>query len=208
MDAYAGALVPSTDDPQDVSVGAIRRALEAEKERPEIREAALARATRIVQASERPESVRFRWEEQWERMCSHGSYKELMVALEVLRQREAERYRIIWHNVCLDEGWELSAGRLSFLNESMAVLASLMPEQIKTPYWLRESRRNRDKKDSLWRGRSPAHERERRERDAEIVRLRVEEGWKTERLCRHFALSRAHIKRLIAAARVEEGSRE
>lgn len=208
IDAYAGVEVPAEDAADDISVGAIRRALHASGERPEIREQNLSRATRLIDQHERPESVRFGWEEKWERMCATGSYAELMVALEVLRGREPDRYSIVWQIVCQTQPIRLSAARTAFLNESMIALTALMPERIRVPYYLRPERRNELRKESLWRGRSPAHARERRERDAEVVRLRVEEGWKTERLCKHFALSRAQVKKIVAAgmAALYEGS--
>lgn len=198
IDGYAGVEVPSVDRPEDVSVGAIRRAIAAERERPEIREAALARATRIVDQAERPESQSFAWEESWERMCAHGSYRELVAALEHMRDVEEERYRVVWRHICLQQQVELSERRLVFLNESMTVLTSFMPERIRVPFWMRESKRNKDAKESRWRGRSPAHARERKERDAEVCRLRFDEDWSTGRLTRHFALSKSQINRILA----------
>lgn len=200
IDSYAGVEVPKADEADDVSVGAIRRALQAERERPEIREGALRRASRLINQAERPESIKYAWEEAWDRMCQSGSYAEFFRALEVLRMNHESAYSIIWQVVCQAQPIRLSESRQGFLNEAMVELAALMPERIRVPYWLRDDRRNELRKDSLWRGRSPAHSRERRERDAEIVRLRVEEGWKTERLCKFFALSRAQVKKVIAAA--------
>lgn len=201
IDAYAGVEVESRYAADDISVGAMRRALQVEKERPELRDTNLRRAQRLIDQQERPESLRFSWEDAWDRMCAAGSYAELMVALEVLRGREESRYSVVWQIVCLQQPVTLSSQRQAFLNESMAVLASFMPERIRVPYWLREDKKNALKKESLWRGRSPAHARERKERDAEVCRLAFEEDWKNARLCAWFALSLAQVKRIKANGR-------
>jgi hypothetical protein len=220
-DAYAGIEVPAQAKAEDISIGAIREAVQAERERPDIGHAALARAERVIEIAERPESERFGWEVQWERMCANGSYAELVVALEVLRMREEARYQIVWQVVVLGHGYRpeerddagkvarpasglirLSEGRQAFLNESMSVLASLMPERIRVPAWIRD--RDRLAKKSLWHGRSPAHARERHQRDEEVRRLRFEEGWKISQLQREFALSRSHVKRICRIPEQEE----
>lgn len=201
-DAYASTPVPPAEKAEDVSLGAIRGALQAQRERPEIGFASLARATRAVEAAERPDSERFGWEIAWERMCRLGSYAELRVALELLRTSEPDRYSIVWQKVCLGQPIELSERRQTFLNESMGVLASFMPERIRVPRYLREEVAAKARKQSLWQGKSPAHKRERRERDEEIRRRRAE-GEPIGHLQRSFALSRMQIHRIIAAGREE-----
>lgn len=204
IDGYAGVEVPPEDKADDISIGSIRRALQAERDRPEIREVNLRRVTRLLDQAERPEALRFGWEYAWERMCASGSYRELMAALEVLRGREPNSYSIVWQIVCLQQPVVLSEQRQAFLNESMVALTALMPDRIKVPWWLRGEKKNELRKESLWRGRSPAHRRERVERDAEVCRLAFEEGWKNERLCRYFALSLAQVKRIKAKGRSQE----
>lgn len=221
FDAYAGIEVPARTKADDISVGAMREALAAQRERPEIAYQAESRARMIVETHERPESERFGWERQWDRMCAHGSYAELVVALELLRMREERRYQVIWQVVVLGHGYRteerdesgrvtrpasglirLSDGRQSFLNESMSVLASLMPERIRVPRWIRE--RDATAKKSLWHGRSPAHARERRERDEEVRRLRVEEKVPLGQLMRRYALSKRQIQRICNIPDEEE----
>lgn len=203
IDGYAAVEVPTTDKPEDISVGAIRKALAAQKERPEIAFDALARATHLVEAAEEPEQERFGWEVVWERMCKSGSYAELSVALELLRQSEQSRYSIIWQVVCLHQPIRLSEGRQMFLNESMVALTTFMPDPIKVPRHLREDKRAQARKTSLWHGKSPAHKRERRERDEEI-RSRRAAGTKISVLQRDYALSRMQIHNIIAKGKEPE----
>ena len=221
FDAYAGIEVPAQTKAEDISIGAMREAIQAERERPDIAHAALARATRAVELAERPESERFGWEVQWERMCAHGSYQELVTALELVRMREEARYRMIWQVVVLGHMYKpetrdergavtepatglirLSDASQTFLNESMIVLTALMPERIRVPYWIRQ--RDKAAKKSLWHGRTPAHARERRERDDEVRRLRFEEGWKVSALQRRFALSKRQVLRICQIPEQED----
>lgn len=197
IDSYAGVEIPTTAEPEDVSVGAIREALQAQRERPEIGYDALARATHAVEAAERPESEMFGWERAWERMCQVGSYAELRVALELLRMKQEGRYSIVWQIVCLQQPITLSDGRTAFLNESMVELTVYMPDTIRVPRWLRDDVRAEARKTSLWHGKSPAHARERCERDEEIRQLKAE-GMKLGQLQRRFALSKAQILRICA----------
>lgn len=197
IDGYAAVEVPSADKAEDISVGAIRRALENQRERPEIGFYALAKATRAVDLHERPDEEKFGWERAWDRMCAHGSYAELRVALEILRMTEQPRYSIVWQKVCLQQPIRLSDGRQSFLNESMVVLTGYMPEKIRVPRYLRDDVTAKARKRSLQYGKSPAHLRERRERDDEIRRLRAE-GTPIGQLQRRFALSRMQIHRICA----------
>lgn len=201
MDAYARVEVPAAEDAEDISVGAIRAALHVQRERPEIGHDALARATHVLEVAERPEADKFGWETAWERMCAHGSYAELRVALELLRMEAQPCYSIVWQIVCLHQPITLSEGRQTFLNASMTRLTVFMPERIKVPKWLRDDQRAKARKQSLWHGKSPAHKRERRERDEEIRRRRFEEKTPIGRLQRDYALSRMQIHRIIAAGR-------
>lgn len=221
FDAYAGIEVPAQAKADDISIGAMREALAAERERPDIGHAALARATHAVELAERPDSDRFGWEVQWDRMCAHGSYAELVVALELTRMREENRYQMIWQVVVLGNGYKpeerdergkvtrpasgivrLSDTSAAFLNESMVFLTALMPERIRVPFWIRQH--HKEAKKSLWHGRTPAHARERGERDAEVRRLRVEEGWKISRLQQQFALSKRQVQRICNIPEQEE----
>lgn len=199
----AGVPVPAQDDPDDISVGAIRRALAEDKARPELGYAALTRATAAVNAHDRPEEDRYAWEVAWERMCKTGSYAELVVALELLRMKAQPRYSIIWQKVCLHQPIELSDGRQAFLNQSMVYLTVFMPEQIRLPRYLRDEVAAKAKKHSLQHGKGPAHARERLLRDQEIVQRRAE-GEKIARLCRDYALSRMTIHRIISKAKEPE----
>jgi hypothetical protein len=104
---------------------------------------------------------------------------------------------LIWQKVCCKVDLRLSDGRLAFLNESMGILAVYMPEKIRVPRYLRDDVQNAKKKKSRWHGRSPAHARERAERDAEIVE-RKEAGDKISLLCRDYALDRRSIHRILA----------
>lgn len=207
-------------DDFSVSVGEIREALAEQRERPEIAHAALARVDHALELADRPESDRFGWEVQWDRMCAHGSYAELVVALELTRMREENRYRIIWQVIVQGHAYQpeerddrgkvtrpasglirLSDASAAFLNESMVFLTALMPERIKVPFWLRD--RHKDAKKSLWHGRTPAHARERRERDEEVRRLRGE-GVKVSALQRQFALSKRQVIRICNIPEQEE----
>lgn len=201
LDGYAAVPVPDTFDPEKRGelLKAVRASLDAERDRPEMRDQAIRRTARLLDNEERPESVRFAWEERWESMCAQGSYAELCVAFEVMRQRYPDHYSIVWQVEVMQVSIELSAGRQQFLNEAMVRLASMMPERIRIPYYLREKTQHRLKKDSLWRGRQPAHMRERSLRDMELRRLRYEEDWKLRRLGEHFAISSAQVKRIVAA---------
>lgn len=182
-------------------VNEVKQALALEKERPGLRDAALRRADRVLLEMQGTTTA-FGWEVAWERKTKHGSYGELVLALERLRDTEEHRYRAVWRVVVLDEASGVLPPRLQgFLNESMVVLTSMMPERIKVPRWLRADEVNDVRKESLWRGKTPAHRRQRQERDAEVNRLRFEEGWKVARLARHFALSEMQIKRINAAYR-------
>lgn len=199
IDGYAGVEVPASKDPDDFSltVGEVRQALQEQKARPEIGYDALARATHLLNAAERPETEMFGWEAAYERMCKAGSYAELGVALELLRMRQQSRYSIIWQVVCLHQPIRLSEGRQTFLNESMVELTSFMPERIRLPKHLRPEREAEARKNSLWYGKSPAHIRERRERDEEIRRRRFEDGEPIGRLQRDYALSRMQIHNIL-----------
>lgn len=197
VDSYAGIEVPEQAAADDISVGAIRRALAEQRERPEIGHDALARATHAVEAAERPDGDRFGWEAAWERMCAAGSYAELRVALELLRMQAEARYSIVWQIVCLQQPIILSDGRAAFLNESMVELTTFMPEKIRVPRWLRDDVAAKARKQSTWYGKSPAHIRERRERDDEIRRLKAD-GVKLGVLQRQFALSKAQILKICA----------
>lgn len=201
LDGYASVEVPQSFDPEKRGelLKAVRTSLAAERERPEMRDQAIRRTTRLLDLAERPESVRFAWEERWEAMCAQGSYAELVVAFEILRQRYPDDYSLIWQVEVMQTGIELSDGRQRYLNASMVRLASMMPERIRVPYFLRAAVRNDLKKESLWRGRMPAHARERLERDMQVRRLRYEDEWKLRRLGEHFALSMAQVKRIVAA---------
>ena len=223
FDSYAGIEVPETKDPNDfsISVGEVREALAEQRDRPDIAHAALARATHTLELVDRPDSDQFGWERQWERMCAHGSYAELVVALELVRMREENRYRVIWQIVVLGHGYkaeerddrghvtrpasgliQLSEQKQAFLNESMVYLTALMPERIRVPHWIRG--RDAAAKKSLWHGRTPAHARERRERDEEVRRLRHEEGWKVSALQRQFALSKRQVLRICSIPEQED----
>lgn len=203
IDAHAAIEVPKQEDAADISLPAIRAAIIAQRERPEIGHDALARTTHLLEAHERPEAEKFGWETAYERMCAHGSYAELRVALELLRTDQQPRYSIVWQVVCLHQPIRLSDGRQTFLNESMVELTVFMPDRIRVPRWLREDQRAKARKQSLWHGKSPAHKRERRERDDEIRRRRFEDKEPIGRLQRDYALSRMQIHRIIAAGREE-----
>lgn len=197
-DEYAG--VEMAPAPTGL-VNEVKQALALEKERPELREIALRRADRVL-GEMTGITLEEGWELAWRRKSKAGSYRELVRALDLLRDgsrtvgAETERYRVIWRFVVLAEPVELSDRVSAFLNESMVVLASMMPERIKVPRWLNETSAHAARKNSLWFGKTPAHARQRKERDEEIRRLRFEEGWKVKRLARHFALSEMQIKRI------------
>jgi hypothetical protein len=185
-------------------VNEVKQALALEKERPELRDVALRRADRVL-GELTGVTVEEDWAAAWRRKTGAGSYAELAFALERLRDTDTGRYRAVWRFVVLDEPVELGDATRAFVNESMVVLASMLPERIRVPRWLQPQAENHARKESLWRGQTPAHARQRAERDAEMRRLRFEEGWKIKRLCRHFGLAEAQVKRIVSPAAVPSG---
>lgn len=177
----------------------VKQALALEKERPGLRDVALRRADRVLQemtgvTHEEP------WADSWRRKCRQGSYRELQRALERLRDSEEARYRVIWRLVILDDGTVPNERIAAFLNESMVVLASMMPDRIKLPRHLTPEEGHRARKASLWHGKTVGHVQARQERNREIQRLRYVEGWKVKRIARHYGLSEMQVKRIAPPA--------
>jgi hypothetical protein len=191
-DEYAG--VELAPEPTDL-LGQVRQALALEQERPELRDVALRRADRVL-GEMNGVTHELGWVDAWKRKAKQGSYAELAAALEVLRDREPNRYGAIWHYVVLNEPIELSAVVQGFLNESMVVLASMMPDRIRVPKQLTDEAANAAAKTANWRGRTPAHARARRERDLEIQRLRYSEGWQVKRIAAHYGMTRQQIQKI------------
>jgi hypothetical protein len=199
-DEYAG--VEMAPEPTGL-VNEVKQALALEKERPEILDLALRRADRTL-AEMTGVTHEEGWEAAWRRKSGAGSYRELAMALERLRDVEPMRYSIVWRVVVMAEERTLAEPVAAFLNESMVMLAGMMPERIKVPRWIDPAKAHAARKHSLWFGKTAAHARQRAERDAEVNRLRFEEQWKVSRIARFVALSEMQVKRINAKYREQQ----
>jgi CRP-like cAMP-binding protein len=100
--------------------------------------------------------------------------------------------------VVLAEPLTLSALMQREQGTTTAMLDELMPDRpLRLPRHLRAERQNAERKTSLWRGQTSAHDRLRAER-AETIRLqRLQLGWTAQQIASYHAITRQHVNRIL-----------
>jgi hypothetical protein len=149
-----------------------------------------------------------------DRLYAAGDYGQLERALAWFRDVNAPAHGLVWEAL-IYAPWgtppELSR-RLTISVELIAArLEQLVaPREIRVPSWIAaapaEFRLLR--KDSLWRGRTNAHDRQRQERDAEIVRVHRELGVTVAELELAHGLSRSTVYEILGRAHEAKAERE
>lgn len=170
----------------------------------------LDRARFLLRLWTEPEKVEEVWEERRKNQWRMGSYEELCVSLGVVKDQTPMRFSLVWRSVVLGHvDWDvpargilrLSESSLKEVNATLYYMAyDLMPDPIRVPAHLRPERVNRARKTSLWRGRTPAHRKARRERDEEIVKQRAQ-GWKVARIARFHSIDERRVKQILSERR-------
>lgn len=145
------------------------------------------------------------WLEHQRWMRGTGSYRELERALESMRAKMPERVRIWWRVYVLEEEIRFNQAGLDLLDETSDMIATRMPKPIKVPPHLEEEEINRLRKESLWRGQTPAHGSQRSERDRHILKLFEEEGWTKARIGRFYNLERERVRQIIDRQQAKGG---
>lgn len=163
----------------------------------------------VLKLMEGDETIEEAWEEARIRQFQQGSYAELIVALQIVSERWPGRFSLLWRCVVLgqvdldhpEKGVRrLSDGALAELNATLHYIAhELMPATIRVPrHMLRTT--NGAKKESIWRGRSEAHNLQRHKRDELIRYQRFTLEWETNRIARFHALDRRRVNQILAVA--------
>jgi hypothetical protein len=135
--------------------------------------------------------------ETGEKLLSQGSYPNLARALTWLRDVEPVAHSLIWQAV-IYAPFGLPTGNVKRVCEAVCeILAQKMPERIDVPLWAREAADWRDKKESLWRGRTEGHAVQRNGRDEQIREARAQ-GTPVPSLMDEFGLSQAQVYRALA----------
>jgi len=148
-----------------------------------------------------PDSVGYRWEEVKERQWKSGSFAELDQALRRLRETHPGRFSLWWRVIVLAEPLELTEAARQAVAQTSDMLAAMMPRPIRVPAWMRPDRRARDRKTSLWRGRTNGHERQRQERNA-LIRHQAEDlGWSSKKIADWHGLTKQRVNQILAKAR-------
>lgn len=162
----------------------------------------LAHTERVLAEWEGGESLEVGWEVRRRAQWRQGDYAALVDALRSLSLTHPGRHMLFVRYVVHDEEIALSGRLQDELIETARYIAyRLMPaREIRVPRALRGDERAAAAKESLWRGRTAAHELARRERDQLIVRQRFVEGWKVARIARYHALEERSVKRILAAS--------
>ena len=192
FDAYAGAELDSFKGKSD------RKRWEELQDL----ERRLAHTERVLAVYEGRDETEVGWETRRAAQWRQGSYGELVRALRKLEQTMPGAHSIFWRHVVLGGYGQLS-DRLQHLVYRTAryIAYSLMPDgEIRVPRALRGDERAADAKESLWRGRTEAHDLARRERDQLILHQRHVLRWKVSRIARYHALEERTIKRITATA--------
>lgn len=159
----------------------------------------LARTERLLREWEGDQSLGYAWEEKQRRQFRQGDYRALLNALEALRQRFPRRYATWWRFVVTHDDAVQGPALTAEIAETTRLLAyQYMPErEIRVPTHLDPVNQAAARKHSLWRGQTPAHARQRAERDELIRKQRYEQEWKISRIARYHALSERQVKNIL-----------
>lgn len=181
-DEYGGVRIGAREPARDTK--------QWERERETARH--LRRVDHLLALWEAPETVEESWERRKQAQWRSGDFGPLSRALMSLQQVAPRRFSLTWRVYVLEEPLVLSSALQERLRETVGLIAVVMPTPILMPAHL--SVDNPVTKNSLMRGRSAGHTKQRGERDDEICRLRFEEHWKIARIAREFGLSEWTIK--------------
>jgi hypothetical protein len=162
----------------------------------------LAHTERVLAEYEGRSTAEVGWETRRAAQWRQGSYADLVKAMRVLEETMPDAHSLFWRHVVLGGYGRLSERLQTLVYRTARYIAySLMPgPEIRVPRALRGDQKAADAKESLWRGRSAAHELARRERDQLILHQRHVLHWKVARIARYHALEERTVKRITATA--------
>ena len=159
----------------------------------------LEHTERLLRLWEAPDSVGFAWEERRDVLHRSGSFAELEACLRRLHPEYPARFSQWWRIIVCAEPVTLTEAARFALDGTSELLAAWMPERIRVPRRLLPENGARLRKTSLWRGRTPAHERVRSERDLLICEQRSM-GWPPAQIARYHGLDKRRVNQILASA--------
>ncbi len=159
-------------------------------------ELALARIEALLKMNEGQEAAHDSFSAAYDtgqKLLAQGSYPDLARALTWLRDLDPVAHSLIWQAVIYAPFGPPAGTVLSTCETICETLAERLPERIEVPRWANEAAEWRDKHESLWRGKTKAHAKQREERDTEIRNLA---STPTSVIAEQFGISDRHARRL------------